>query len=834
MPQTHSSASGSTASKKIRMTMACERCRCKKVKCDFAHPTCTRCQQANVTCSYDGSATQVDLFNFIKLNETVDTLQQRVQSIESDIKDVRTNTRYVANEVRQSTQTGKDDQQSSSLKRSRPLHSIAGLIDTGRAQWSLSLTPRGLRIDTNIVSLHDLYDMLLSGLSHLEIDGCETQDLSTSSQSSSGSITDSNSANKTTIARKKSLWKCRLKTFPLYSAWEPYTGTEPNHRDRQPREQLSEETRQHMMDIYCTCFLCLPSIGRSGSVADQYRNGTLDPLLTNTILAWTARHAAIYHDLFPGKDPNVVGEPFFQAAKEMLKDRFMTTNVDTMHSLIIMYVYAIGKPGEKRNETESEAYIYLGLAVRMCLDLKMHQEPTSDDPIQCERHRRFFWVLYFLETLCSIHSDRPFSLPSEDTITVDYPNLMPSEVGEVRWRVEFMIQRFRITRIYRDIIYKTAEEKPLLSSISALDKELQDWYENLPPHFKYSKGDINKRNWQSASFREQACIKLNFEYNFQLCQLYGLFLSKSIDEEHPSAIDVLSREVSLKAADTMVELLECWTQLEQLWCHFSLETLMMAATIYGNCLQNPNETAWAKTQLEKIANILYTSPLRHHKYVIGLVRRIQSMFVEQMGTTLELQETPTPDMKREDPVAFSAEPGHVVPSRLVPCVLDVASASSAFDLHKTNTICNAEAMQFSSFMYNTELIDYASDGMIGMLNGHDPTNTTTSNTTTTITTTTTNTQSTFSSPDFVSSSTSPPSWGGGAGTPTGPTGIGPHAQEQQFMISSSSPYPITHPKFGLNPQQYMAMSTASTSPSVLYNETNKTYNDNLNNGFGYY
>ncbi|KAI9316405.1 hypothetical protein BX666DRAFT_1950302 [Dichotomocladium elegans] len=38
--------SGPSASKKIRMTMACERCRSKKVKCDFTHPSCSRCQQA--------------------------------------------------------------------------------------------------------------------------------------------------------------------------------------------------------------------------------------------------------------------------------------------------------------------------------------------------------------------------------------------------------------------------------------------------------------------------------------------------------------------------------------------------------------------------------------------------------------------------------------------------------------------------------------------------------------------------------------------------------------------------------------------------------------------
>lgn len=783
----------------------------------------------------------------------MDILQKRVQSIETDIKDVHTNTQYVANEVRL-TRAGKDtfqqeDQQQQkhsegsnrssttatttattatsripSIRRnpsSSNTNILNGLMQTSNTQWSLSLTPKGLRIDTNIISLHDLYDILLSGVSQFDLSGSSMHshhhshhdmDSVSSSSSTSSSIQQPESPrpDTATIVKKKPLWKSRLKTFPLYSSWEPeQRSSSSNNRSNSnsyntimdsstsfdPLQQThSEETLQEMIKIFGECFLCLPCPDPACSIAHRFKNGILDPLLANSVFAWTARHGAIYHNLFPGQDPNQVGQHFFLKAKSLVKERFMKTSIDTMHSLIIMYIYAIGIPSEHKAEVESEAYIYLGLAIRMCLDLKMHQESKSSNPFEQEKHRRFFWVTYFLETLGSIHSDKPFSLPPKNTITVNFPTVMQQEqFGESKYRVEFMIQRFKITLIYRNIIYKTAEEKPLLSQISAIDKELEKWHQDLPEYFKYEPGDIHKRRWDSTSFREQACIKLNFEYNFQLCQLYGLFFNSNsssnnnndrlVNEEEqqepPSTIEVLSRDICLKAARNTVELLECWVQLKQLWCHFSLENLMMTTMIYGNILTQPNssEQEMAKSNLEKMAKILLSSPVRHHKYVLTLVNRIKTMFQETLHTDLvtdadmdnnQQSSAATTAIKTEStnnnvissstmdnsPSSSSPLPAPTAPpssiTKPLPSqaqqstiiappptiaqashdsnstqpisltnqftqqqaqqrnpvfnVLDVASASSPFDIHKTDAF--SDDMHFSDFVYTPTLLDY--------------------------------------------------------------------------------------------------------------------------------
>ncbi|ORZ11253.1 hypothetical protein BCR42DRAFT_104864 [Absidia repens] len=832
--------SSSSGSKKIRMTLACERCRSKKVRCNFAHPTCTRCQQTKSTCSYTGSSTQVDLFNLVKINETVDLLQKRVLSLESDLKEAQdtspsqaVTTASIATEP---TAVAPMDEDILMASASRTITKVAmekdnealqGLLSAANSRWSLSLTPRGLRIDTNIVSLHDLYDLLLSGMSQLEIGDSQSADVSTSdiesrstspsgsnslpgtpnptttatssssSSSSSSSPPPPSSVQRTTLLKKKPLWKSGLKVFPLYSSWESISSQQQqHHRQQQTTHHLNtvpKSTLDKMMSIYAECFLCLPSPELDGSIMDRYRKGQLDEMLANIVFAWTARHGAIYHDLFVGQDPNQVGEPFFNRAKLLLKDRFMVTNVDTMHSLLMMYIYALGDPS---SHAESEAYMYLGLANRMCLDLKMHCEvpklagTAEADPVALERNRRYYGVLNFLETLCTVHSDKPFSLPPPDTVTVGIPTVLAHETGETRWRVEFMIQRFRITHIYRDIICKTAQEKPLLSTVSALDKELKEWYQQLPSYFKYKHGDIHKRNWKSKSFKEQACIKLNFEYNFQMCQLYGLFFSRARDDnsdDSPTAVDVLAKELCVRGAEMIIELLGCWVQLEQLWCHFSLETFMIVLMVYGTLLTHasPAEVESAKTNLTWMARMLAHSPVSHHKHVIGLVKRIESMFLEFLGENLVLETGRRTGIKREyvdymstpaspplpssslsapsyttsrkhrqlhttqshkpsleTPASSSssssssstsgpsqpanastqfAEPQYSTPTSLQQpttlmmhmygsssnSVMDVATGTSPFDLHKTHSMCNVTTsdLPFSDFLYTPTLTD---------------------------------------------------------------------------------------------------------------------------------
>lgn len=146
--------------------------------------------------------------------------------------------------------------------------------------------------------------------------------------------------------------------------------------------------------------------------------------------------------------------------------------------------------------------------------------------------------------------------------------------------------------------------------------------------------------------------------------------------------------------------------------------------IYGNILSQPNdsEREIAKSNLEKMAKILLSAPVRHHKYVLTLVNRIKAIFLETLNTDLILNVTPLEDedkeVKKEEviqppqiTVQQSVQPipltNQFVQRNPIFNVLDVASASSAFDMHKTSNF--SEDMHFSDFVYTPTLLDYNSN-----------------------------------------------------------------------------------------------------------------------------
>jgi hypothetical protein len=121
---------------------------------------------------------------------------------------------------------------------------------------------------------------------------------------------------------------------------------------------------------------------------------------------------------------------------------------------------------------------------------------------------------------------------------------------------------------------------------------------------------------------------------------------------------------------------------------------MMTTFIYGNLLQQPpsSETASARTNLKRISDILLSAPVRHHRYVYSLVTKIKSI----------LQGKP----EKEDMAASSSSSSSssIPQVGADPPLLDVASASSIFDMHKTGHFSQG----FSDFMY-PQLLDYSYD-----------------------------------------------------------------------------------------------------------------------------
>ncbi|RUP51250.1 hypothetical protein BC936DRAFT_149253 [Jimgerdemannia flammicorona] len=509
-------------------------------------------------------------------------------------------------------------------------------MDPMQHNWQITLTQRGIRIDTNIASIPDLYDILLKGVNRLSIRSDSPQVPAAKSKhrpnenpdspissppSAPGSPEDIESA---VVVRNYPFWKPSTLSFPLYNVWE----SEADHRtlSQVDAEQIPQETVDRLMDDYVDCILVMQLPDKRGFLA-QYYNRTLDPLVSNAILSWTARHSAIYHNRFPGKDPNTVGEHFFQRAKNLLKDRVFESSIVTIHALLMMYLYQVGKMGPTRQETQSEAYLFLGMANRMSLDLKLHQPKPDLDPISQETYRRFFWTGYFLELLASAHMEKPSIVPDRDTITIAGCRPMDHEDDDTRYKVEFIFHRHRIALIYRDITLNLTREEPLLSAVSTLDRKLKAWYHELPAYFRWQMGSTH--DFRSASFREQSCLKLMCEYHFCHLQLYRPFLAPPGNT--PSTIAILSQDICIKSASAISAILERYTHLKADWCHFTIDAFAMGCLVHQHVVVGVDRRSAEASRLWLVRSValLKRCPVRHHKAVSSLARSVEEFLVQR-------------------------------------------------------------------------------------------------------------------------------------------------------------------------------------------------------------
>ncbi|KAJ2964617.1 hypothetical protein NQZ79_g503 [Umbelopsis isabellina] len=602
-----------------------------KVKCSADHPMCERCIKHNLKCTYGGE-TKIDLFQLTSINETVHAMVSRMDKLEDTLNQLCRTTNSLLTKL-----DNEPNHQTNKLS-----------CKTIRSKdWSLSLNSPNFQIAGNGNLLSDLYQFLVRDNSQRGQSMSETGSVVMPSSPESADISANNERTETVlgavVARNYSPWKSTLKTstFPLYNVWE--SNNNAPAQSNMDITNLPQETLDQMMEHYLNCFLCLPSPDVE-ALLTQYKQKTLCSMLQNAILAWSARHAAIYHGMFQGKDPNVVGEQFFATAKELLKTRFLEPTFDTMHALLVLYIYAIA------------------------------------------------------------HAEKPFLFPDESTITVGNPSVLSHETGDQRYRVEFVIYRHQINKIHHEIAATIAAEEPMITSILALDQQLKDWYQQLPFYLQYRTSDRHSDKWITASFREQACIKLGFEYHFQICQLYSTFLSRPGKQYSPVSSDAL--QTCLYSCDMISELLDCWVLLEQPWCHFTIETLLMATLIYGREVSSSDSASarHAKQQLTKYKRILSEAPVRHHMHVKRLIKQIADLLDQSDSESpVNTLKSPTTELKSPNSDTFSTQTDFYAQTLPDDDMSQLDLLTVPYDAYEPSDLYGTGLYQFTDFIYTPAL-----------------------------------------------------------------------------------------------------------------------------------
>ncbi|CAK7199839.1 Transcriptional activator [Sporothrix eucalyptigena] len=159
------------------------------------------------------------------------------------------------------------------------------------------------------------------------------------------------------------------------------------------------------------------------------------------------------------------------------------------------------------------AYLYIGLALRMAVNLGLHQESSSSPKLSeadREHRRRVFWSIYSLDRILSLKSGHPVAILDED-IGVNMPRRLPGESADSPVMVLHCYTE--LSRILGDItalIYRrtatttsssfsTPQKGSLITTVHTILQSLNQWEEALPRHLRLDPDRGTKLSRESIS-----------------------------------------------------------------------------------------------------------------------------------------------------------------------------------------------------------------------------------------------------------------------------------------------------------------------------------------------
>ncbi|KAI9322551.1 fungal-specific transcription factor domain-containing protein [Dichotomocladium elegans] len=200
------------------------------------------------------------------------------------------------------------------------------------------------------------------------------------------------------------------------------------------REAQMELLEQHFGDHYES----LPIIPKR-FFFDQLRSKGpfITPLLLNAIYALASRFST--NPSLPKSDV------FYHRAKRLLDDFMDVPRVSTVIALCYMSLYEPTPPIHRNKSPYCRAWIYSGMAFRMCLELGLHNESNISKELQqdnIELRKRVYWSCYFLDKFQSSGWERPWMLLSHLS-NVHLPSELPDDDEHERHMLQCFIEKVK-------------------------------------------------------------------------------------------------------------------------------------------------------------------------------------------------------------------------------------------------------------------------------------------------------------------------------------------------------------------------------------------------------
>ncbi|ORX59608.1 hypothetical protein DM01DRAFT_1381166 [Hesseltinella vesiculosa] len=219
-----------------------------------------------------------------------------------------------------------------------------------------------------------------------------------------------------------------------------------------PPQSLQEE----LLQVFFTQCHHVPPILSKRMFYDQLlsRGPLISPLLLQCMYA----HAACQvvkpsgHSSDRGKLASVTANDchlYYKRARQLVDDFLDVPRISTVIALLYLASYT---PHD--STTNSRAWMYGGMAVRMCLELGLHTSHYSSQMSQfdIELRKRVLWSCYVVDKLQSASLERPWMLRSQD-IALTLPSALPEDDPQERHVLDAFAQLCRLMKLTEAVLH---------------------------------------------------------------------------------------------------------------------------------------------------------------------------------------------------------------------------------------------------------------------------------------------------------------------------------------------------------------------------------------------
>ncbi|KAI1853677.1 hypothetical protein JX265_003989 [Neoarthrinium moseri] len=211
----------------------------------------------------------------------------------------------------------------------------------------------------------------------------------------------------------------------------------------------------------------------------------------NVALA-TAHRLRVMSKLVPEEEDDKAWAYMKNAMGVFTELTMRNTDLLSVQALLGMAMFMQGTPNPQ------PSFLLVAAAIRLMHSIGLHKRGSGFNlnPIEIEQRKRVFWIAYTLDKDLCLRSGRP-PAQDDDDMNVELPDADPADnIGNIPLADgKGKMNLFRVmcelttieSRVYKRLYSTKAaklSEGELLQTIGELDKELEDWKDNIPIDFR--------------------------------------------------------------------------------------------------------------------------------------------------------------------------------------------------------------------------------------------------------------------------------------------------------------------------------------------------------------